>query len=125
MTPSPHCIGRDQKLSRAHEVMRAHGLRHLPVLEGGKLVGIVSQRDLYFVETIRGVDADKDLVEDAMTSDAFQVKTTASLKKVVDAMARRRLGSAVVVEGGKVVGVFTTTDAMRTLGTMLGATRAG
>jgi acetoin utilization protein AcuB len=122
MTASPHCIGKDQKLARAHEMMRAHGLRHLPVLDGGKLVGIVSQRDLYFVESIRGVDPDKDLVEDAMT-DAFQVTKRAGLRKVVDTMASKRLGSAVVVEDDKVVGVFTTTDALRALGTLLRSTK--
>ena len=53
MTESPHSIGANQTLATAHEMMRAHQIRHLPVLRAGKLVGIVSQRDLYLVETLR------------------------------------------------------------------------
>jgi acetoin utilization protein AcuB len=55
MTPTPHTIGQEQTLQVAHDVMREHGVRHLPVLEGGKLVGLLSQRDLHLVETLREV----------------------------------------------------------------------
>ena len=39
MTASPHLIGAEQPLARAHDIMRKNDLRHLPVLHGGKLVG--------------------------------------------------------------------------------------
>src|SRR5690242_1905417 len=51
MTPSPHTIGQDEPLSAAHELMRAHSIRHLPVLEGRALVGLVSLGDLHLLET--------------------------------------------------------------------------
>jgi len=47
MTRALHTIGQEQTLDVAHTVMRQHGIRHLPVLEGGKLVGLLSQRDLH------------------------------------------------------------------------------
>jgi acetoin utilization protein AcuB len=119
MSPSPHSIGKDQKLIAAHTMMRLNRIRHLPVLEGGKLIGLVSQRDLYFIETIKGVDLEKDTVEDAMSSDTYCVKPTEPVGRVVSEMAKRRLGSAVVVDKGKVVGVFTTTDALKTLSAVL------
>ncbi len=119
MTRSPHCIGKDQKLATAQALMRAARLRHLPVLDGGKLVGILSQRDIYFVETIRGADPTEDTVEDAMTQETYQVAPSARLRAVVGAMARKKLGSAVVVDAGKVVGVFTTTDALVALEKLL------
>ena len=119
MSPSPYSIGKDQKLAVAHEMMRTNRIRHLPVLEAGKLVGLLSQRDLYFIETIKGVDREKDTVEDAMTSDTYCVKPTEPVGRVVSEMAKRRLGSAVVVDNGKVVGVFTTTDALKTLSAVL------
>jgi acetoin utilization protein AcuB len=119
MTRSPHCIGKDQKLATASSLMRDARLRHLPVLEAGRLVGMLSQRDIYFVETIQGVDPVEVSVEDAMTQDAYQVQPTARLHTVVAAMAKKKIGSAVVVEDGKVVGVFTTTDALTVLSELL------
>ena len=73
MTPQPVTIGQKESLATAHRLMRSHGVRHLPVLEHGDLVGILSQRDLLFLETIRGVDTDADTVEDAMTTDTYSV----------------------------------------------------
>ncbi len=123
MTRSPRCIGKDQPLASAQALMRTARLRHLPVLEGGKLVGILSQRDVYFLETIAGVDPTTDSVEDAMSADTYQVAPSARLLDVVQTMARKKLGSAVVVDGGKVVGVFTTTDAMTLLAKRLAGAR--
>jgi acetoin utilization protein AcuB len=48
--------------------MAAHRVRHLPVLEGERLVGVVSERDLYLLETLRGVDQDEEPVSGAMSS---------------------------------------------------------
>jgi acetoin utilization protein AcuB len=119
MTRTPHLIGCEQSMTVAHELMRSNGIRHLPVLHAGKLVGLVSQRDLHFVESIRGVDPDEVRVEEAMTQDVYAVPPRTPLKEVVCEMAERKLGSAVVVEGTKVVGVFTTVDALDTLAGLL------
>jgi acetoin utilization protein AcuB len=115
MTPQPLTIGRDQKLVIAHKMMAENGIRHLPVLERGDLVGILSQRDLYFVETIAGVDKLADKVEDAMTNDARKFDPRTPLAEVAREMFERRLGCAVVVERDRVVGIFTAMDALRIL----------
>ena len=116
MTPQPLTIGREQKLVTAHKMMAENGIRHLPVLERGDLVGIVSQRDLYFVETIAGVDKLTDKVEDAMTTDTRRFDPETPLREVARAMFDERLGCAVIVERDRVVGVFTAMDALRILG---------
>lgn len=113
MTPQPFTIGRQQSIMTAHRLMRDHRVRHLPVLERGELVGIVSQRDLYFMETLRGVDIEEDLVEDAMTTDTYAVAPDAPISTVTKHMARHRYGCVVVLERGKVAGIFTATDALR------------
>jgi acetoin utilization protein AcuB len=118
MTPAPHSIGRDQPLSMAHERMRGWGIRHLPVLEGGKLVGILSQRDALLVETLRDVDPAKVPVEDAMTSDVYLVSPDAPLGEVASAMAEHKYGCAVVMNGTHLTGIFTTIDALRALITL-------
>lgn len=115
MTAQPVTVGRDQPLAVAHAMMREHGCRHLPVLEHGDLVGVVSQRDLYFLETIAGVDMDTDRVDDAMSSDAYAVTPDASVQEVAAEMAAHKYGCAVVMERGRVAGIFTATDALRVL----------
>lgn len=120
MTPAPHTIGSDQTLARAHRMMRDGNLRHLPVLRAGELVGVLSERDLYFMETIRSVDANIDQVLDAMTPDVFTVGPDDLLKDVASEMAVRKYGCAVVVEGSRVLGIFTATDALHHLAEKLG-----
>lgn len=112
MTPVPYTIGSDQRLSKAHAMMRAHELRHLPVLRGGQLVGVLSQRDLYFLESLAGVDVEIDTVTDAMSADVYCVDPDEDLRDVAGLMALKRYGCAVVLERGHVVGIFTVTDAL-------------
>lgn len=119
MTTSPYSIGQEQKLSQAHKLMRAHNIRHLPVLHGGKLVGVLSDRDLHLIESLRDVDPDSVLVEEAMSPTVYTVEPDAPLADVVREMAHHKYGCAVVAEAGKVVGVFTTIDAMRVLTDLL------
>ena len=119
MTRAPLTSGPQRTLAEAHAVMRGYRVRHLPVMKDGALVGIVSQRDLMIIETLPGVDPADVPVEDAMTRAVFVVGSEAPLAAVAAAMAERKLGSAVVMEGEQVVGVFTVTDACRALEQLL------
>jgi acetoin utilization protein AcuB len=118
MTATPHTVGRDQKLAVAHDLMRKHNLRHLPVLDARKLVGVLSQRDLYFLEAMTGVERRIDVVGEAMAVDVFRVKPSDKLGNVAHEMAERKLGCAVVVEKEELVGIFTATDAIALLARM-------
>lgn len=113
MTPSPHTIGRDQTLARAAAVMREHHIRHLPVLVGGNLVGMLTERDVALVETLRGVEPGREMVESAMSQDCYTVTPEEPLASAAQHMANHKFGSAVVTEHGKVVGVLTTVDVCR------------
>ncbi|HEY8077589.1 MAG TPA: CBS domain-containing protein [Labilithrix sp.] len=115
MTPQPVTIGRKQTLETAHAMMREHRCRHLPVLEHGDLVGVLSQRDLYFLESLGGIELEKDIVEDAMATDAYSVGPDELLAAVCAHMAEHKLGCAVVLERDRVAGIFTATDALRVL----------
>ena len=119
MTRYPHTIGADQTLATAHELMRKHKIRHLPVLLRGELVGLVSQRDLQLVETLRDVDPNSVRVEEAMSPNPCAVSPDTSLDWVAVEMESHKYGSMIVVEAGAVVGVFTTVDAMRALAEVL------
>lgn len=115
MTEQPITVGRQQSLDVAHRLMREHHCRHLPVLEHGELVGIVSQRDLYFLEALGKADLAKDKVDDAMTQECYAVGPDLALERVAAEMAEQRFGCAVVMERERVIGIFTVTDALRVL----------
>jgi acetoin utilization protein AcuB len=111
MTTDVQTIGDQQPMSIAHRLMREQHIRHLPVLHQGKLVGIVSDRDLRLIETLQDVDPAKVIVSEAMTPDPYVVGPDAELGEVVSTMAAKKYGSAVISDNGKVVGIFTTVDA--------------
>jgi acetoin utilization protein AcuB len=123
MSPSPHTIGVDQTLAAAAEVMRAQRVRHLPVLDGGKLVGILSDRDVALVLSLPGSAPERIAVAEAMSPDPHALGPDSDLEWVAADMAAQKHGSTVVVEGGKVVGIFTTVDALRALQELLGSER--
>ena len=115
MTTTPHSIGAEQPLARAHEMLREHRIRHLPVLRGGQLVGMLTQRDLALIETLKDVDAHTVSVEDAMSTDLYTVAPSTPLDAVVGEMAEKKYGSAVILDNHHVVGIFTTVDACNAL----------
>ena len=123
MIHSPHTIGEDQTLRVAHEMMRSYGIRHLPVLRGGKLVGMLSQRDLFFIETLADINPDEVPVGDAMSTDTYAIGPRTTLRKVAAEMADHRYGSAVIVDKDRVVGILTTVDGMRALSMLLSGQR--
>ena len=123
MTRGPHTIGREQSLERARAIMKADRIRHLPVLDGGKLVGVLSDRELGIFE---GIAAGAPLlVEDVMVPGGYVTFEDAPLAVVAAEMAELKVGSAVVMKGGHVVGVFTAVDAFRALAEMLGGDGPG
>jgi len=119
MTKSPHTIGQQQSLATAHRVMHQYGIRHLPVLHAGRLIGLVSQRDLQFLETLRDIDPEEVQVSEAMSQEAFSVSPQTPLSEVAATMTAHKYGSAVIIDKDHVVGVFTTIDALRALAELL------
>jgi acetoin utilization protein AcuB len=119
MTAAPITIEHDQPLSTAHELMREHTIRHLPVLEHGALVGLVSLGDLHLIETLDGVDPREATVGDAMRENPYTASPHAPLRRVAAEMAARRISSTVVVDRDRVVGIFTTVDGLRGLSLLL------
>ena len=100
-------------------MMREHAIRHLPVLHGGKLVGLLTDRDLHLVESLAGVDPTKVKVEDAMSTVVYSVGPDTPLDEVVSTMGEHKYGSAVIMQNEKVVGIFTTVDVCRALAELL------
>ena len=119
MSPCPYVIEQQQSMSAAHALMRRHGIRHLPVCEHGRLVGLVSAGDLHLVETLDGVDPNDVSVREAMTPDPYQVRPNTPLRDVIQTMADHKYGCVLVTQGAEIVGIFTTVDALRAFALVL------
>ncbi len=119
MTPNPRTIDAAASVGEARALMVELNARHLPVVRNGELVGILSQRDLLRLETATNPEAAKGRVGDAMSAPPFTVAPEEALARVAKAMAKQKIGSAVVVRGGKPIGIFTTTDALHALADVL------
>lgn len=121
MTASPVTIGSKQSMASASELMKKHAIRHLPVLRGGQLVGVVSDRDVKIVESFPDVDPKTVSVDEAVGQEAYGVAPTDDLALIARHMHDHKYGSAVVMEGKTVVGIFTTVDALQALADLLEA----
>ncbi len=119
MTTTPHTVRPDLTIAAADKIMHENRIRHLPVLNGGQLVGLLSQRDIRLIESFKDVDIKTVQVVEAMSQDVFEVSPNASLDEVVLTMAAKKYGSAVVTQNSHVVGIFTAVDALQALAELL------
>lgn len=116
MTTIPRSIGADQSIAEAWQMIEELGVRHLPVTSiRGKLLGIVSERDLRVAQAISEEKSKRLSVEEIMVAQPYVVGPGASLSRVARAMATKKQGSAIVVDQGMIVGIFTSTDALLAL----------
>jgi acetoin utilization protein AcuB len=118
MTEYPCIASQNMTITEAVEFMKKCGIRHLPVVEKGAVLGVVSERDLKQAEILS--DAMTMLVSDVMTPKPYCVKIGTPLADVAREMAKNKYGCTVVLNQiGRVVGIFTTTDGMRVLSEIL------
>jgi acetoin utilization protein AcuB len=114
MSSMPHTIGAKIPIKTAQSMMREYGIRHLPVQEGGKLVGVLTDRDVKLASAF--ADAHQLTVDEVMSQDPYAVVPDAPLNRVLEEMAERKYGCAVIQQNnGKVVGIFTAIDAIKVL----------
>ena len=118
----------EQTLRDAVELLRSKHIRHLPVVEGSKLIGIVTDRDVKRAtpSLLSGVDRDEyDRVLDEtkiaqiMTKEPMTVTPESDLKAAVKVFIDRKVGALPVVSGTQLVGIVTEIDLLRVFHTML------
>lgn len=117
MTPFPYDVGLHEPIGRARKLMMEHKVRHLPVTHDHVLKGLVSDRD---IKLILGPEFDypnpKEVtVEDVMVEDPYVVDIEVSLITVLDEMASRHIGAALVTKNDRLAGIFSASDACRQL----------
>jgi len=115
MTPFPHSIALEASIADARRMMRELEIRHLPVVDNGQLVGVVTDRDIKLaLDPGLGLPAETELnVRNVCIRDPFVVDVTAALDQVLMEMAARHIGSVLVTKNDRLAGIFTVTDACR------------
>jgi acetoin utilization protein AcuB len=105
------------KLDEIYKVMQAMGIRHLPVVEGRRLVGILSDRDILLWSTIRGEETlvPHIPVGDVMTRDVAVTHEMAPIEMVAAKLLEHKIDCLPVVKGEELIGIVTTSDLLELL----------
>ena len=102
--------------------MAQERIRHFPVLDGGRVVGVVSQRDLFhatlgslmnYGERSEQANLASVAVKEVMEEPAVTISPEASVKEAAAVMVRYRIGCLPVVENDRLKGIVTETDILR------------
>jgi acetoin utilization protein AcuB len=121
MTTEPITVDPDDLLSRAANKMLAGGFRRLPVVRGGKLVGIITDRD---VRQYRDHLEHKQ-IKAVMSENPFIVTPETTLEEAAVVMLEQQIGGLPVVEEGRLVGVIAASDILRAFLDVMGASHGG
>jgi len=122
MTPAPVSITSETTIPDARALMAGYGVRHLPVLEGGRILTMVSERDLAVAELVfrHAERASASHAARLVGRDApLRVRPDAALDRVFRDMFEKRLDAALVEDGHHLVGILCASDACRLLGEYL------
>jgi len=117
MTRNPKTVSPDDPLSVAAGILREHRFHHLPVVEGGRLVGILSDTDLRNAsyaaipsEGEKGGAAGDRPVREAMRTEVWSVTPDDSVEDALLILSREKFGALPVLSGDRLVGIITRAD---------------
>jgi CBS domain-containing protein len=116
MTPFPYFVDTDDNAANVERLMGEHHIHHIPVQQDGRVVGIVSERDLYHLgdRFLPKTDKTRVRARDIMV-DPYVVAFDMPLNDVALEMAKRHIGSAIVLHHEKLAGILSATDICRIL----------
>lgn len=119
MTTTPLTIEKDSSLIEAADLMQKNQIRHLPVMNRGKIEGILTSTDVALIRGLRGIDMEKMKVSDCYTPNPYKVKPDALLDEVLVEMADKKYGCVIINDNDHLVGIFTWIDALKATKTLL------
>lgn len=119
MTKELVLLNPTQSLYEAEKLFNKHSIRHIPVVEGERVVGVISRSDLLRIsfsdlneneESVESVVYDMYSLPQVMTRVPVTVESDTTVKEVAEILAKQSFHSIPVVDQGKLVGIVTTTD---------------
>ena len=122
MMGNPVTLKPADTLDLANDIISLGRIRHIPIVEEGRLVGLLSERDLIGAAAaeIFGLKQKRKsallktvLIKDVMKKKVIVTKPDTSIKDAAHLMADKRIGCVPVIENGALVGLLTTTDILR------------
>ena len=122
MTVNVSTLKVDEELRLADDIMKLERIRHLPIIDGETVVGIISQRDLFkaslgsamgFGEEVRRDFLETVIVKDIMTKEVITIDPEADLKEAGRIMLEKKIGCLPVVKDNILAGVITETDILK------------
>jgi CBS domain-containing protein len=128
MTKEIITLSPDQHLHSVDDLMKVAGIRHVPVVDNGRLVGIVTQRDLFraamssvleFRDSAARGWLERIRVAEVMTREVATASPDWPIGRAIDTMLERAIGCLPVVERDKLIGLVTDTTLLRLLGRMV------
>ena len=119
MTRHPETVGPNDMLLKAKEMMDAGGFRRLPVVHEGRVIGILTERDL----REHGGYLKSTKVDAAMKAPVITVDSKASVEEAARLMLANKIGGLPVVDGGKLIGIVTSSDMLRAFLSVVEATQ--
>jgi CBS domain-containing protein len=110
MTPKVQSVSREQPVIEAARLMRSEDVGSLPVVEGGRLVGTLTDRDIVLRAVAEGADTSTVRVGDIASHEPVTVSPEQELDEALSLMAKHRVRRLPVVDNGKLVGILAQAD---------------
>ena len=113
MTANPCAIDADKPVSYAAKMMRDEDVGFAPIVDGDRLIGTLTDRDIAVRVVAEGRDPDETLVREVATNNLITVEPEDDLDEAMKLMARHQVRRVAVVQGGRLVGVVAQADVAR------------
>lgn len=115
-------IGREARLQEVGTLMKQHGIRHLPVVEDGQMVGFITESDIrhYAFPSL-----ERDIyVHEVMVRNIITININATVEKAARLIHDYKIGGLPVMDKKKLVGIITATDLLSALISVMGLLKA-
>ena len=120
MTKDVITLNHTDDLETAERLFKSKKIRHIPIVSGTAIIGMLSYTDLLRISFADSIDDDEESVdttvynmftiEQVMAKNLVSVDSSATIKEVAEILAKKEFHALPIIDNGKLVGIVTTTD---------------